>query len=67
MFLGFRFCEEPWSGGQRRGLCDIDRVIFRLNQLSKNRKSWHGENIPIIIQNEKAELSVYFFRTRTSQ
>ena len=56
------------STGSGRGLCDIDRVIFRVTKSRvKNEKSWHDENIPIIIQIEKAKLSVYFCRVRISQ
>ena len=31
-----------------------------LNYVSKNGKSWHGENLPILIQIERAKLPVYF-------
>ena len=57
----------------RLGPADADCVISieyyseLLNRLSKNGKSWHGENTPIIIQIEKAKLSVYFRRARTSK
>ena len=65
MFSVFRM--GPGASG--RGLCDIDIVLFRITKscVLKNEKSLQDENVPILIQREKSELSVYFRRARTSQ
>ena len=64
MFSVFRM--GPAASG--RGLCDIDSVIQSyLFTFRKIEKSWHGENIPIIIKIENAHLSVYFSSCQTSQ
>ena len=43
------FLMGPAASGS--GLCDIDRVMFRVitSRVEKNGKSWDGENIPSIM------------------
>ena len=61
------FLMGPAASGS--GLCDIDRVMFRVitSHVEKIGKSWDGENITIIIRIENAILSVYFCHARTTQ
>ena len=49
------FCMGPAVSGC--GLCDIDRVLFKiLNNVSKIGKSWYDENIQIIIKGTGSNL-----------
>ena len=43
MFLAFRM--GPGTSG--RGLCDVDRVLFRVTKSQTIGKSWIGENMAI--------------------
>ena len=60
------------SAASGRGLCDIDRVFFRV---SKSRFKKLGSPsttkiymyVPIMIQTKKPKSLVYFRRARTSQ
>ena len=50
---------DPAASG--RGLSDINSVYYRVKSRVKNGKSSHGENIPILIQIEKARYWFIFF------
>ena len=48
-----------------RGLCDIERVLFRVAKSLVKKLFLHEENIPIISKIEKPKLSLDFCLTRT--